>query len=446
VKKILIVDDELFMRSILTKVIKSAGYNTVGAENGREAISLFKKINPDIVLLDYKLPDMNGLEVLHELKKLRNDFNVIMLTAHGNVKDAVKAIKLGAYHYLTKPFDNEEILIEINKAYEHLKLNKEVKILKKQIKDLHLNKSVIGESREFRTVLEQVDVVAPTGVTVLLQGETGTGKEVIAKLIHQKSDMSEGPFVAVDCGAVPETLFESELFGFEKGSFTGASKDRIGKFEQANNGTIFLDEINNLPMKLQAKLLRVIEEKTLNKIGSQQDIILNVRIIAASNKDIIEDVNSDKFRKDLFYRINEYRIEIPPLRVRKDDISPLLQCFIEEFNINCKKNVAGIEPAALKILMQHDWPGNIREFRNVVQRAVLTASKKIRVKDINITQNMGNGSKNDTLILAEVREGTEKEIIQKALHKTKGKKTDAAEILNISRRQLYRKLKKYDLL
>jgi two-component system response regulator AtoC len=444
--KILIVDDELYMRSILTKVIKAANYHTVGAENGREAIALFKKTEPDIVLLDYKLPDINGLEVLQELKKIRNDFNVIMLTAHGNVKDAVKAIKIGAYHYLTKPFDNEELLIEIEKACDHLKLNKENKFLKKQIKTMKQKQKVIGESKAFQQIFDQVEVVARTAVTVLLQGETGTGKEVIARLIHQKSEMSEGPFVAVDCGAVPETLFESELFGFEKGAFTGASKDRIGKFEQANHGTIFLDEINNLPMKLQAKLLRVIEERTINKIGSQDDVTLDVRVIAASNKDIVEDVNAGKFRKDLFYRINEYRIEIPPLRKRKDDITPLLQHYINEYNVSCKKSVSGIEPAALNILLQHDWPGNIREFRNVVQRAVLTASRKIRVKDINITHNLGNGNKNNSYILSEVKEDTEKELIQKALTKAKGRKTDAADILNISRRQLYRKLKKHDLL
>lgn len=444
--KILIVDDELYMRSILTKVINTANYQTVGAENGREAIALFKKTDPDIVLLDYKLPDINGFEVLQELKKIRNDFNVIMLTAHGNVKDAVKAIKMGAYHYLTKPFDNDELLIEIEKACDHLKLNKENKFLRKKIKNMKQEQKVIGESKEFQQIFEQVDVIARTGVTVLLQGETGTGKEIIARLIHQKSEMSEGPFIAVDCGAVPDTLFESELFGFEKGAFTGASKDRIGKFEQANYGTIFLDEINNLPMKLQAKLLRVIEERTINKLGSQDNVKLEVRVIAATNKDIIEDVNSGKFRNDLFYRINEYRIEIPPLRDRKDDITPLLQHFIDEYNISCKKTISGIDPAALDILMQHDWPGNIREFRNVVQRAVLTASKKIRVKDINITHNLGNNNKSNSYVLSEVKEDTEKELIQKALNKAKGKKTDAANILNISRRQLYRKLKKHKLL
>jgi len=446
VKKILIVDDELYMRSILTKVIKKAGYEAVGAENGREAIALFQKLKPDIVLLDYKLPDINGLDVLGKLKKIREDFNVIMLTAHGNVKDAVHAMKLGAFHYLTKPFDNEEIIIEINKACENLALTKENKILKKKIKALSVKKAVIGESREFQKVLEQIEVVAQTGVTVLLEGETGTGKEVVANLIHKKSDRPDGPFIAVDCGAVPETLFESELFGFEKGSFTGASKDRIGKFEQADNGTIFLDEINNLPLKLQAKLLRIIEEKILNKIGAETDVELDVRIIAASNRNLIEDVNEGNFRNDLFYRINEYRIEIPPLRERKDDLSPLLQSFIKEFNLNCNKNVSGIEPGALKILLDHDWPGNIREFRNVVQRAVLTANKKIRIKDIIISRNLNNNKKNDTYILSEVKGDTEKETIQKALNKTNGKKTDAAKILNISRRQLYRKLKKYELL
>jgi len=443
--KILIVDDELFMRAILTKVINSAGFETIGAENGREAISLFKKYEPDLVLLDYKLPDINGLDVLKELKKIRENISVIMLTAHGNIQDAVIAMKLGAYDYLTKPFDNEEIIIVINKAFEALNLNREVKMLRKQLVEKEIKNEVIGESNAFIKVFEQVDMIADTCVTVLLEGETGTGKEVIANLIHKQSDRSDQPFIAVDCGAVPETLFESELFGFEKGSFTGASKDRVGKFEQANNGTIFLDEINNLPLKLQAKLLRIIEEKSLTKIGSKGDTKLDVRIIAASNSDLIEDVNLGKFRNDLFYRINEFRIEIPPLRERKDDISLLLKYFISQFNEHFTKNVSGIESGALKRLMDHDWPGNIREFRNVVQRAVLTAAKNIRTKDILITKNFNN-KKNNTLILSEAKGDTEKEIIQKVLQKTNGKKTEAAKILEISRRQLYRKLEKYDLI
>jgi len=445
VGKILIVDDELFMRSILTKVIKSAGFETIGAENGREAISLFKKYDPDLVLLDYRLPDTNGLKVLKELKKLNANILVIMLTAHGNIKDAVVAMKLGAYDYLTKPFDNEEIIIVINKAFDTLNLSKEVKMLRKQLVERSIKKEVIGECSIFMKVLEQVDMIADTGVTVLVEGETGTGKEVIAKLIHTKSSRSDQPFIAVDCGAVPETLFESELFGFEKGSFTGASRDRTGKFEQANNGTIFLDEINNLPLKLQAKLLRVIEERSLSKIGSKSDIKLDVRIIAASNKDLIEDVDSGNFRNDLFYRINEFRIEIPSLQERKDDLSLLLYYFISQSNEHFNKQVSGIEPGALKILMDHDWPGNIREFRNVVQRAVLTAVKKIRIKDIQITKNF-NSKRNDTLVLSEAKGDTEKEIIQKVLQKTGNKKTDAAKVLGISRRQLYRKLQKHDLI
>lgn len=443
--KILIVDDELYMRSILTKVINSAGYDTVGAENGREAISLFKKYEPDMVLLDYRLPDINGLDVLKELTKIRDNVIIIMLTAHGNIKDAVIAMKLGAFDYLTKPFDNEEIILIIKKAFETLNLSKEVKMLRKQLKEKNIKKEVIGESTAFVKIFDQIEMIADKNVTVLIEGETGTGKEVIAKFIHHKSNRSKKPFIAVDCGAVPETLFESELFGFEKGSFTGASKDRTGKFEQANYGTIFLDEINNLPLKLQAKLLRIIEEKSLSKIGKEGDVQLDVRIIAASNRDLIEDVNNGNFRSDLFYRVNEFRIEIPPLRERKDDISLLLNYFIEQANTQFEKKINTIDPGALKILMDHDWPGNIREFRNVVQRAVLTATNNIRIKDILISRNF-NSNKSDTFVLSEAKGYTEKEIIQKALQKTNGRKTDAAKILKISRRQLYRKLQKYDLI
>jgi len=446
VGKILIVDDELYMRSILTKVIHSAGYDTIGAENGRKAISLFKRSEPDLVLLDYRLPDTNGLEVLKELKKIKEKVIVIMLTAHGNIKDAVVAMKLGAHDYLTKPFDNEEIVLVIQKAFETVNLNKEVIKLRKQLDEQDLKKEVIGESAAFEKVHEQVDMIADTPVTVLVEGETGTGKEVIANLIHKKSSRRKEPFIAVDCGAVPDTLFESELFGFEKGAFTGASKNRAGKFEQANNGTIFLDEINNLPLKMQAKLLRIIEERSLNKLGGEGDIKLDVRIIAASNKELMEDVNNGSFRIDLFYRINEFRIELPPLRERKEDLTLLINYFIKQSNKQFDKQISGIEPGALKMLLDHDWPGNIRELRNVIQRGVLTASKSIHIKDILITKNYMNNKRKQTLNLADAKGDTEKEIILKALQKANGKKTEAAGILKISRRQLYRKLQKYDLL
>ena len=445
--KILIVDDEKMIRIVLSKVLSRAGYEIFEAENGKEALEKYEQYKPDLVLLDFQLPGMNGLEVLEELKEDNDSLIVIMLTAYGNIKNAVHAMKLGAYDYLAKPFDNEEIVLVIQKAFQTMNLGKEVKFLKEKLNEKNIFKTIIGESPEMKKVLEQVRLVAKTDVTVLIEGETGTGKELIAKLIHQDSLRKNDPFIAVDCGAIPDTLFESELFGFEKGAFTGAVRSQIGKFERANNGTFFLDEINNLPLNMQAKLLRVIEEKSMSKLGGRNDIKINVRIIVASNCNIIEHVKKGDFRSDLYYRLNEFKIDIPTVAERKDDIPLLASYFLNQANEKFNKTINGFTPNVLKILLRYSWPGNIRELKNVINRAVILATEDhITLDDLMLGEMLSNVRSKNNITLVDATHEAEIGTIKKALKKADGNKAEAAKILGISRRNLYRKLNKFDLL
>ena len=372
-EKILIVDDEKHMRLILSKILQDEGYQTFTAEDGHKAMIEIKQNNPQLVLLDYKLPDINGDKLLEKIKKYDNSIIVIMLTAFGDIKKAVTSMKSGAYDYLTKPFNNEEIILTIRKALQNLHLKTEVKYLKKKLEKKEEYSEIIGESVQIKKVLEQIELVATSDISVFLEGETGTGKELAAHLIHKKSSRRDYPFVAVDCGAIPETLFESEMFGHEKGAFTGAVSIRIGKFEQANGGTLFLDEITNLPLTMQAKLLRSIQEKKIMRLGGRKQLEVDVRIIAASNKNIVENVRSGEFRSDLFYRLNEFKIELPSLRERKDDIPILADYFLKKMNKEQKKNILGFTPETMNELLNYSWSGNIRELKNIVKRAALIA-------------------------------------------------------------------------
>jgi len=371
--KILLVDDESHIRFILDEILTDEGFQTIEAENGKEAILKAKRENPDVVLLDYQLPDIEGPEILKQIKAYNSGIIIIMLTAFGDLKKAVTCMKLGAFDYLTKPFDNDEIVMVINKALKNSKLENEVKLLRKKLQIVEVQKDKMGESRAIRKVLELVEIVADNDITVFLEGETGTGKEVIARLIHQTSQRSDKPFIAVDCGAIPETLFESEMFGHEKGAFTGALKTQIGKFEQADGGTLFLDEISNLPMNMQAKLLRVIQNRSITRVGGKKLIPVNIRIIAASNMDIISDVESGNFRSDLFYRLHEFKINLPKLTERKEDIPTLADFFLREFNRDFNKDISGFAPETMDSMMKYNWPGNVRELRNLVKRGVLLA-------------------------------------------------------------------------
>jgi DNA-binding NtrC family response regulator len=445
--KILIVDDNKFIRYTLTTLLEDADYQCTQASDGFAAIKEVKETFYDLVILDMKLPGLSGREIFYEIKKSDPDVPVIFLTAFGDIQDAVDLMKKGAYHYVTKPFNNDEILILINKAIENRYLNKEINILRKKLDEG--SDDIIGKSPEMNSVFNQVNIVAPTDLTVVIHGESGTGKEVIANLIHSKSERKDGPFIAVDCGAIPETLIESELFGHEKGAFTGADNMKQGKFELANNGTIFLDEITNLSDPNQVKLLRVIQERKLTRLGGKTNIPINIRIIVASNIRLAEFVNKKRFRHDLYYRLNEYNIDMPPLRARISDIPLFATFFINKCNKEFNKNVKGVSEDVMKELMDYDWPGNVRELRNVMRRAILMAGNDV-ITNIQIPKEINYHLDNDsegmiTNNLEDSKKNIEKEFIINALKETGGNKSKAAKLLNMNERTFYRKLKLYNL-
>jgi DNA-binding NtrC family response regulator len=391
---------------------------------------------------------MDGMKILEEIKKHDRNIIVIMLTAFGDVKGAVNAMRLGAFDYITKPFDNEELLIIIKKALETQNLTKEVESLRKQLDEKNIIDEAVGQSPEFSQVLKQVQIIAPTNMTVMIQGESGTGKEVICKMIHKLSLRKNQPLVAIDCGAIPDTLVESELFGHEKGAFTGADATKQGKFEQAHGGTLFLDELTNLTESNQMKLLRVLEERKVQKIGGKKIINVDVRIIAASNVKLHDSVQEGKFRSDLYYRLNEFHINLPLLKERKEDIPVLAKHFLEQANKELSKNIKGFSAEAAKMLLGYHWPGNVRELKNVVKRAVLLcvsdriSTEELGLESFSLTSSNITASGNDASgSLEDATKQVEKELILKALEQTGGNKIKAAKLLQMNRKTLYRKIK-----
>lgn len=446
--KILIVDDNKFIRYSLTTLLEDAGYNCTPVEDGFAAIKEVNETIYDLAILDMKMPGMTGREVFEELKKIEPDLPIIFLTAFGDIKDAVDLMKKGAYHYITKPFNNDEILLLIGKAIESRYLTKEINLLRKKLDENPKDISVVGNSPEMKSIFNQVNIVAPTDLTVVIQGESGTGKEVIANLIHRESKRSDKPFIAVDCGAIPETLVESELFGHEKGAFTGADSMKEGKFEIANGGTLFLDEITNLSDPNQVKLLRVLQERKLSRLGSKKVINIDVRVITASNIKLADAVNNGKFRHDLYYRLNEFSIDLPPLRQRKSDIKLFVSYFINLANKEFNKEVKSVSDDVMKIIDSYSWPGNIRELRNVIRSAVLMCNNS-EIKHINIPKEINIKKDNELSVesssLEDSKKNIEKEYIVNALKKTGGNKAQAAKLLNMNERTFYRKLKQYNL-
>ena len=463
-ESILIVEDHKDMQLILSKILKENGYKTNIAEDGIMAIKKVEKCIPDVILLDIKLPKLDGMQVLKRIKKIDKDLPVIIITAYGNVKGAVNAMKSGAYDYITKPFDNEELIIIIQKALKTQSLSKEVKILRKRLSKMSHSEKMIGQSPPVKKVIKQVELIAPTNMSVIIQGKSGTGKEVIANMIHQKSPRKDKPFIPVDCGAIPETLIESELFGHEKGAFTSADYTKKGKFELANNGTLLLDEITNLPFSSQAKLLRVIEEKKVQRVGSKEFIIFDVRLIATTNIDILDNVKKGKFRGDLYHRLFEFIIFLPMLKEIKDDIPILAMEFLNKANTELKKNIKGFSEKAMELMLFYHWPGNVRELKNVIKIAVLiTNSENImfdqlytlldnshstEFKEISESkEDIHLSNVSDKIISFEnQKEQFEKDLIIKALNQTHGNKTKAAQILNINRKKLYRKMKRLNMI
>lgn len=438
--KILIVDDDRIAALTLQKLMKAANYDAQMAFTGRQAITLAAEFQPDLVLLDFKLPDLNGFEILPKLKEINRHVEVIIITSFGDIPKAVTAIKLGAHDFFTKPFDKEEILRVVSVILSSTK--------EKRDKSVDIAR-MMGNSQPLLQVLSDIERICDKNITVFLEGETGSGKELFARMIHQRSSRRSNPFIAVDCGAIPENLFESELFGHTKGAFTGAITAKKGKFELASGGTIFLDEINSLPLSMQPKFLRVLQENEIEKLGGEKPVKIDVRVIAASNNNIYADVQKGLFREDLFYRIHEFKIDLPTLKQRKDDIMVIAACFLEEINSEYQKNITGFSKDAAEMLENYEWPGNIRELKNVIKSAVLlTDGEQITPQHLilkNIRKNI-NATDDEEPVFDVFTAKTEKDIIRKALLKTKYNKTEAARLLGISRSQLYKKMEKLGLL
>lgn len=449
--KILIVDDEKSMRLTISMLLRRRGYVVDGAETFQEAIGKIEGEVYDLALTDLRLSDGSGLELLREAKRISPETEVIILTAFGSIESAVEAIRLGAFDYLTKPIDPDDLLLHVRKAVEHKRLRRAVRNLRSQVKERYKLGNIIGKSRSMQQIFEMITVVSRTDTTVLIQGESGTGKELVAKAIHTHSHRAEGPFVPVNCGAIPEALFESELFGHVKGAFTGASYNRKGLFEEADGGTIFLDEVGEIPFPMQVKLLRVLEEKRIRRIGSNETIPVDVRVIAATNKNLKALVDEGKFRDDLFYRLNVVMIEIPPLRERPDDILPLAEHFLERFSSKLKKDIREISPEARRMLLSYDWPGNVRELENAIERAVLLSHDQIiGPDDLPDTLRKDSGDILLDLIVEGLEEGytlreLERRYIEAVLRRNRGNRSKTAEQLGIGRNTLWRKIKEYKI-
>jgi DNA-binding NtrC family response regulator len=442
---VLIVEDEKNQRTLLRRTLERDGYAVEEAENGKDAVTKFEERTYDLVLLDQRLPDTTGIDVLTKIRRLNPIIPVIIVTAFANVRDAVTAMKNGAFHYLTKPVDVDELLLSIKNALETLALKRENEELKSTLKEKYRYDKIIYASGKMEEVLSLAFRAAKSDANVLVTGESGTGKELIAGAIHHLSPRKDRHFVAAHLAALPETLIEAELFGHEKGAFTGADRRRIGKFEFASGGTIFLDEIGDLPPGIQVKLLRVLQDKAITRLGSNEEIKVDVRLVCATNKIIDEEIKKGSFRQDLFYRLNVIRIHIPPLRERREDIPILTDHFIRAHAEAENKNIKGITDEAMKTLLRYHFPGNIRELENIIERAIVLTRSTFISKDelpvsIGETPKPGpSGQLNETV--AEV----EKEMITAALDKAGGNQSRAAAELGISERVLRYKMGKYDI-
>lgn len=440
---ILLIDDEEQLRKLLSRLLALEGYTLYEAANARNARKLLEKEEIQVVLSDVKLPDGNGVDLAHTIKTTHPDTEIIVLTAYGNIADGVQAIKNGAFDYITKGDDNNKILPLVSKAMDKALLQFRVRELEKKIGSKYSFENIIGRSPAIKAAITLAEKVAPADITVLLLGETGAGKEVFAQAIHQGSRRKQQPFVAVNCSAFGKELLESELFGYVAGAFTGAAKDRKGFFEEARGGTIFLDEIGEMPVELQAKLLRVLETQEFYRVGEAVPTKTDVRIIAATNRNLETEISNGHFRADLFYRLSAFQVQLPSLNQRKEDIPELAMWFIQQLGPKLNKRVSNMTPAFLQALQQHTWKGNIRELRNVIERAVILTDTDMldaAVLPLDFLWNQQGGDP-ASLSLA----GMEKQHILKVLAYTKGNKTKAAELMEIGLTTLYNKIKEYGI-
>ena len=445
-KKVLIIDDEATLRTLLSRIVGLEGFEVLQAEDLKSGMIKLEQNDIDVVLCDVKLPDGNGVEFTKTIKEKFPAIEVILLTAYGNIPDGVKAIKNGAFDYLTKGDDNNKIIPLLFRALDKIELSSRVVQLEKQLGNKHSFENIIGKSKVILQAIELAKKVSQTDTTVLLTGETGVGKEVFAQSIHQASNRCKNNFVAINCSAFSKELLENELFGHKTGSFTGATKDQKGLLDEANKGTIFLDEIGEMHIELQAKILRVIENQEFIKIGDSKPTKIDVRIIAATNRDLEKEIENGNFREDLFYRISVFQIQIPALRNRKEDIEMLVNYFVKYFSIKANKKIESISQEALQLLKNHNWKGNIRELKNVIERSSILADTNIIDTDslpIDIQNNTLLSSSNQ--LSAFDLASAEKLHILKVLNYTKGNKTETAKLLNIALTTLYRKLADYSI-
>ena len=454
---ILLVDDDPEILWVFSKILSEEGYRVITAEEGKKALAEIEEEKPDLVILDLVMPGMDGIQTLRKAKEIDENLLVIILTAYGSIESAVKAIKLGAYDYLTRPIDNERMKIVIKNALKTQSLNRKVTDLQEQLGEKFKFSNIIGNSSQTQKVYQLVKRAAPYDITVLLQGETGTGKELIARAIHWNSSRADKPFVAIDCAALPETLVESEIFGYEKGAFTGADRRKLGKIELAEGGTLFLDEVGNLTPATQVKLLRALEERKIEHLGGKEPIGVNVRIIAATNIDLREAIKKGLFREDLYHRLNVFSIFLPPLRERKGDVLLLAKHFLQEFNQKLNKDIKGFSPEAIKVLLKYQWPGNVRELKNAVESAVLLADDTILPEHLLLNMQKINDKlgvnwsfelqKDVPLkrMSKRITQKVERELIIQALKETHWNKRKTARILDIDYKTLYNKMKRYSI-
>jgi DNA-binding NtrC family response regulator len=449
--KILIAEDERTQREILKGFLEKEGFSVIGAAHGREALRRLEGENCDLILLDYKMPELDGLQTLREVRKLNPEIPVMMMTAYGTVETAVASMKEGAADYLTKPIDLDELLLKIQKILERSTLVQENRELKARLQERSRFDNIVYGSSKMMEVMGLVARVAPSQATVLIRGESGTGKEVVANAIHHASPRAGRPLVKVSCAAIPETLLESELFGHERGAFTGASQRRLGRFEEADSGTIFLDEIGDLSPAIQVKLLRVLQEKEIQRVGSNTTLKTDVRVIAATHRDLEEAMKKDLFREDLYYRLNVIAIRLPPLRERKEDIPLLIDHFLKEYSEENQKKVSDVSKEARALLLRYPYPGNVRELENIIERAVVLCRGEVivsqdlpfHVRDETSEKLWQSPGREKTL--PESLEEIEKDLIVRALHQHQGVQTRAAEALGISERVLRYKIRKYGI-
>lgn len=453
-RSILVVEDEKSTRDTMIDLLAEAGYEMYGAENGEEAIAKVEEYDIDLVITDLKMPRGDGLQVLEEAKKVDPRIMVIVCTGYGTVNTAVRAMRLGAYDYITKPIKAEEIILVVQRALDYQRLQVENVLLHKQLKTKYKFKNLIGDSDNMQQVFRFIEKIAPTNSTVLIRGESGTGKELVARAIHYNSDRRNEPMVPVNCGAIPEDLLESELFGYEKGAFTGALKTRIGRFELADGGTIFLDEIGDMSPALQVKILRVLQEHEFERVGAVKSIKVDIRVIAATHKDLEKAVTQGTFREDLYYRLNVIPITLPPLRERRSDIALLINHFLEKFNKGKRKSIDGVSPEVLTCFMRYHWPGNVRELENSIERLIILKGEgMIDLEDLP-EKLLGSGI-TDLLPSMDIPDSGisfntavsefERELILRALNKTNWVKNRAAKLLQLKRTTLVEKMKKIQL-